>query len=354
MSNKRIDDLTELDTSVDADVVIINDASEPEDTRTKKQTKLNFLKEVWANFANFFTKTQSDARYLQSESDPVFNAHVASDITQPDIDAWNAKSEFSGSYNDLTGKPVIPNELSDLAEDSTHRSVTDAEKTAWNAKSNFSGAYADLTGKPTIPDELSDLSEDATHRTVTDAEKISWNNKSNFSGDYNDLSNKPTLPNELSDLAEDSTHRTVTDAEKSTWNSKQDAGDYVENAELINTKKENYGIVVNGNGSTITEGVKGYREIPADCTITGWKITNDVAGYVEFIIEKSNFTDYPTFTPITGLVTPVTSGDKAESNPLDLADWDLDLLAGDILRFSIAGTPIDVTKSTLTVQVNKL
>lgn len=45
----------------------------------------------------------------------------------------------------------VPTKLSELAEDTTHRVVTDAEKTAWNAKSNFSGAYDDLTGKPTIP-----------------------------------------------------------------------------------------------------------------------------------------------------------------------------------------------------------
>ena len=45
-----------------------------------------------------------------------------------------------------------------------------------------------------IPDELADLAEDSTHRTVTDIEKATWNNKSDFSGDYNDLSNKPTIP----------------------------------------------------------------------------------------------------------------------------------------------------------------
>ena len=43
-------------------------------------------------------------------------------------------SGFSGSYNDLTNKPDIPDALSDLTEDTTHRTVTDAEKTAWNAK----------------------------------------------------------------------------------------------------------------------------------------------------------------------------------------------------------------------------
>ena len=46
---------------------------------------------------------------------------------------------------------TVPTKLSELAEDTTHRVVTDAEKAAWNAKSTFSGAYEDLTGKPTIP-----------------------------------------------------------------------------------------------------------------------------------------------------------------------------------------------------------
>lgn len=46
---------------------------------------------------------------------------------------------------------TIPTALSDLTEDNTHRVVTDAEKAVWNAKSNFSGSYNDLTDKPTIP-----------------------------------------------------------------------------------------------------------------------------------------------------------------------------------------------------------
>jgi hypothetical protein len=127
---------------------------------------------------------------------------------------------FSGSYNDLTDKPTIPDSLSDLSDDSTHRLVTDAEKTEWNGKSDFSGSYDDLTdkptipaeqiqsdwnqsntsakdyikNKPTIPDSLSDLSDDSTHRVVTDAEKSTWNAKSDFSGSYNDLTDKPTIP----------------------------------------------------------------------------------------------------------------------------------------------------------------
>ena len=46
---------------------------------------------------------------------------------------------------------TVPTTLSQLTDDSTHRTVTDTEKASWNAKSNFSGNYADLSGKPTIP-----------------------------------------------------------------------------------------------------------------------------------------------------------------------------------------------------------
>lgn len=53
--------------------------------------------------------------------------------------------------NALPDTTEIPTALSDLTEDSTHRTVTDTEKSTWNAKSNFSGSYNDLTDKPTIP-----------------------------------------------------------------------------------------------------------------------------------------------------------------------------------------------------------
>lgn len=41
--------------------------------------------------------------------------------------------------------------LANLTDDASHRTVTDIEKAAWNAKSDFSGNYNDLTNKPTIP-----------------------------------------------------------------------------------------------------------------------------------------------------------------------------------------------------------
>lgn len=61
-----------------------------------------------------------------------------------------------------------------------------------NVKAYTDGAISSV--EASIPDSLSDLSSDATHRTVTDTEKSAWNAKSNFSGNYNDLTNKPSIP----------------------------------------------------------------------------------------------------------------------------------------------------------------
>lgn len=60
---------------------------------------------------------------------------------------------YTGTETDFANRMAqsIPSKLEDLQDDSTHRVVTDAEKQAWNAKSNFSGSYNDLTNKPSIP-----------------------------------------------------------------------------------------------------------------------------------------------------------------------------------------------------------
>ena len=55
------------------------------------------------------SELQNDSGYLTeyTETDPTIPTHVKN-ITQENITNWNNKSEFSGSYNDLTDKPTIP------------------------------------------------------------------------------------------------------------------------------------------------------------------------------------------------------------------------------------------------------
>lgn len=75
--------------------------------------------------------------------------------TDPTVPAW-AKAEEKPTYTAeevgaLPDTTKIPKNLSDLQDDAEHRTVTDTEKQSWNSKSNFSGNYEDLQGKPTIP-----------------------------------------------------------------------------------------------------------------------------------------------------------------------------------------------------------
>lgn len=90
-------------------------------------------------------------------------------------------------------KSDVPTALSQLSQDNTHRVVTDAEKATWNAKSNFSGSYNDLTNKPSIPSAYS-------HPSTHPASMITGLSTVATSGSYNDLSNKPTIPTVPSSL----------------------------------------------------------------------------------------------------------------------------------------------------------
>lgn len=72
----------------------------------------------------------------------------------------------------LPSTTTIPTTLAALTEDTTHRIVTDAEKAAWNAKSNFSGSYNDLTNKPTIPSVAGLATEEYVNTAVANKEFI--------------------------------------------------------------------------------------------------------------------------------------------------------------------------------------
>lgn len=83
-------------------------------------------------------------------------------------------AHFDGDYNSLSNKPTIPTLTSELTNDSGFVTTdTDTTYTAGTGLTltgtefsltagHFSGAYADLTGKPTIPTDISQLS-DATN-----------------------------------------------------------------------------------------------------------------------------------------------------------------------------------------------
>jgi len=91
---------------------------------------------------------------IQSDWNQSDNTKVDFIKNKPTIPSAQIQSDWSQSDNSkvdyIKNKPSIPTALADLSDDSTHRVVTDSEKTTWNGKSDFSGSYTDLTDKPTL------------------------------------------------------------------------------------------------------------------------------------------------------------------------------------------------------------
>ncbi len=98
-----------------------------------------------------------------TETDPVFLAHAAHNVTNTKITNWDTAYNWGNhasagyltsvgtiSYNDLSNKPTL-----------FSGSYTDLT----NKPTLFDGAYASLTGKPTIPTTVSQLTNDSGYIT---------------------------------------------------------------------------------------------------------------------------------------------------------------------------------------------
>ena len=136
------------------------------------------------------------------------------------------------AWNDLPY--ATTDELADLTQDATHRTVTDAEKAEWSGKQDAltfddapaagsnnpvksSGIKTALDAKANDADlaaiaksgNLADAAQDATHRVVTDTEKAAWN-----------AAAEKEIPTKTSDLTNDGENGTDKFATESYVNQK--------------------------------------------------------------------------------------------------------------------------------------
>lgn len=89
------------------------------------------------------------AYYTTSETDALLNKKLdASAYTPTDLSNYDTKSEVNNKISSATS---LVNSALTAHTANTNVHVTAQDKTNWNNKSNFSGSYNDLTDKPTIP-----------------------------------------------------------------------------------------------------------------------------------------------------------------------------------------------------------
>lgn len=126
---------------------------------------------------------------------------------------------FDGSYTSLSDRPTIPTDLSQLT-DATNlltQSVTFANITSkpttiagYGITDAFSGSYNDLSNKPTIPDDINDLSDvtnllfDGNFASLTfkPTTIAGYGITDAFDGTWASLTGKPTIPTDVSELAD--------------------------------------------------------------------------------------------------------------------------------------------------------
>ena len=71
-----------------------------------KQKEYRYINDIWKEIPNDLVNVHEHE-----------NKDVLDNITIQDITNWNAKSDFSGSYNDLSDLPPLPTKFSDLTND---------------------------------------------------------------------------------------------------------------------------------------------------------------------------------------------------------------------------------------------
>lgn len=212
---------------------------------------------------------------INEESDPIFTASAAAEITSSDITNWNSKTSNTGTITGITmnGASKGTSGVVDLGTVVT--SETDPTVPAWaKAASKPTYTAAEVGALPSttvIPDvstyfddaeydsenlrinfkhngvikkyiDATDFIKDGMVNTVaitngnlvvtfnTDAGKqpisipltdiFNPNNYYTKTESDNKYAITSDIPNSLSDLSDDSTHRLVTDTEKTTWNNK--------------------------------------------------------------------------------------------------------------------------------------
>ncbi len=103
---------------------------------------------------------------------------------------------ITGEYKDLDRRPAIPERTADLKTDEFYRLVSDADRRRWDSAS-----------QRVILSRLRELAQDSLHRTVTQEEIERWQTAAARS-----------IPSTLSDMKTDDYYKTVTLAEKEAWN----------------------------------------------------------------------------------------------------------------------------------------
>lgn len=117
--------------------------------------------------------------------------------------------------------------------------------------------------------------------------------------------------------------------------------------------KASFGITIDGGGSAITTGAKGYVEIPYAMTITANTVVCDQSGSIVIDVWKDTYANaLPTDADSITASAPPTVSTAVKSQDSTLTGWTTAVSAGDVVGFNV-DSATTVTRCTLTIKGNK-
>lgn len=131
------------------------------------------------------------------------------------------------------------------------------------------------------------------------------------------------------------------------------AGDVVKAELNADAKEDAIEFVIDGGGSAITTGVKGYLELPWACTISSVTTLADQSGSIVIDIWVDTYANYPPIDAdsITASAPPtITTATKAQD--ATLTGWTISLTKGDIIGFNV-DSATTVERVTISIKVDK-
>jgi hypothetical protein len=113
------------------------------------------------------------------------------------------------------------------------------------------------------------------------------------------------------------------------------------------------GIVIDGGGSVISTGVKGFVECPYTGTIVQATLLADQSGSIVIDVWKDTYANYPpTDADSITAAAPPTISTATKSQDSTLTGWTTSITAGDIIGFNVDSVTT-LTRVTLVLKINR-
>lgn len=116
------------------------------------------------------------------------------------------------------------------------------------------------------------------------------------------------------------------------------------------------GITVDGGGSAITAGVKGYVQVPYNATITGWFLRADTSGSIIFDVWKRPFNPALPPTVANTIITPGNNpsltGNLGVMSSI-MTGWERSVTGGNEFGFNVNELATSITRATLQLYLLK-